>query len=103
MSYLWGIDNAHQKTNFKVIDYSITDTDETLPNNYIFQQESSNTSVRCYVILHETKEVYIIAPLYHHLGKIKKDILSQKIIPKDNVLTTYYDDIQALTLTPSKQ
>lgn len=100
--YLFGIDTANEKTNFKVIEYALTDTAENISDKYLFQQQGSDKTVKHYVVLHETKEVYIIAPLYQQFGIIKKDTSSQKIIPKDNVLTTYYDDIQKLIVLESE-
>ena len=90
--FISSISDANSKVNFKVIE-SIKDTLENNEDDkYLFIDD--NGAIKQYeVILYETNEYYIVAPLYNQNDTVLKDTNQQKVIKKENIDTYYYEDI----------
>lgn len=60
--------------------------------------ENNTGDANAYVVLHETDEEYIVAPLYKENNKVIKDIDEQDVLPKQGIRTKYYSDIQSVEI-----
>ena len=56
--------------------------------------ESNADDTNTYIVLYETDEEYIVAPLYKENDKVIKEIDEQDVIPKQGIRTKYYLNIQ---------
>lgn len=100
--FISSISDANSKVNFKVIE----NIKDTLENNeddeYLFTDDNGATK-KYEVILYETNEYYIVAPLYHQNDTVLKNTNQQKVIKKENINTYYYEDINNILVKKANE
>ena len=89
--FISSISDANSKVNFKVIESINNTLENNKSNEFLFVEDGVTKQYE--VVLYETSEYYITAPLYHKNDIVFKDIYIQKVIKKESVNTYYYEDI----------